>query len=77
MIHRADQTNDVPPLSLATRDADDAPAVSVSRLAAFWGVSERTIRRDIAKGALPAYRLPGGQIRIRTADARRYGRPIE
>lgn len=77
MITRADQTNDIPPLSLEQRERDVEPAVSPSRLASFWGVSTRTVYRDIAKGALPAYRLPSGTIRIRTADARRYGRPIE
>jgi predicted site-specific integrase-resolvase len=62
---------------LEQRDHDDSPAVSPARLASFWGVRLRTVYRDIAKGALPAYRLPNGRIRIKTADARRYGRPIE
>lgn len=53
------------------------PNVSPGRLASYWGVSVDTVYRDIAKGALRAYRLPGGTIRIRTSDARRYGRPIE
>ena len=55
----------------------DGPHISPSRLANYWGVSPNTIYRDIRKGALPAFRLPGGQLRIRTADARRYGRPVE
>jgi len=62
---------------LAQRDHDEAPAVSPARLASFWGVRLRTVYRDIQKGALPAYRLPNGRIRIKTSDARRYGRPIE
>lgn len=53
------------------------PNVSPSQLARFWGVHYETVLRDIRKGALPAFRLPGGQIRIRTRDARAYGKPIE
>lgn len=64
-------------LSLEEREREHEPAISPSRLASYWGVSVRTIYRDIQKGALPAFRLPGGQIRITTAEARRYGRPIE
>lgn len=51
--------------------------VTVSWLARFWSVHENTIYRDIRKGALRAYRLPGGQLRIRVSDANRYGRPTE
>lgn len=51
--------------------------VSPSRLARHWGVHIETVYRDIRKGALRASRLPGGQLRIRWIDARRYGRPIE
>jgi hypothetical protein len=56
---------------------DEAAYISPSRLARHWGVSITTVRRDIGKGALRASRLPGGQLRISMADARRYGRPIE
>lgn len=52
-------------------------AVSPAALAAKWGVQVQTIYRDIRKGALPAYRLPGGDLRIRIRDARRYGKPVE
>ena len=52
-------------------------AISPAALAAKWGVGVQTIYRDIRKGALPAYRLPGGDLRIRIRDARRYGKPIE
>jgi excisionase family DNA binding protein len=58
-------------------EAAMGPNVSPSKLARYWGVHVNTVYRDIAKGALRGYRLPGGQIRIRTSDARRYGRPIE
>ncbi len=51
--------------------------VSPSRLASDWGVHVNTVYRDIRKGALRAFRLPSGRVRIRREDARRYGRPIE
>jgi excisionase family DNA binding protein len=52
------------------------PYVSVAELAAYWTVSERTIYRDIDKGALRIIRVgSNGLIRIPIADARRYGRP--
>ncbi len=52
-------------------------AISPAALAAKWGVGVQTIYRDIRKGALRAYRLPGGDLRIRIRDARRYGKPVE
>lgn len=61
---------------LPTEGEAGGPHVSPGRLAAYWGVHPNTVYRDIRKGALPAFRLPGGQLRIRTTDARRYGRPI-
>lgn len=56
---------------------DDDGFVSPARLAQFWSVHVNTIYRDIDKGALPAFKLPGGRLRIRKSDARRYGRPHE
>jgi excisionase family DNA binding protein len=81
MITRADRNTQIEPGSLEhrveARETSDSPSLTISRLAAYWGVHPDTIRRDIRKGALPAFRLPGGTIRIRMSDARRYGRPIE
>jgi excisionase family DNA binding protein len=51
--------------------------ISPSRLATYWNVHPNTVYRDIRKGALRAFRLPGGQLRIRISDARRYGRPVD
>lgn len=51
--------------------------VSVTWLADFWGVHTNTVYRDIQKGALRAFRMPGGALRILLADAHRYGKPIE
>ena len=52
------------------------PMISPRRLAACWGVEVQTIYRDIRKGALRAYKMPGGDLRIRVTDARRYGKPV-
>lgn len=56
-------------------EAEERPYLSPAQLAQHWGVHVETVRRDIRKGALPAYRLPGGEIRISVSDARRYGKP--
>ncbi len=63
-----------PILDLATHPA---PVVTIAQLAAYWQVNRSTIYRDIERGALPAFQLPGGGIRIRTEDARAYGRRID
>jgi len=39
------------------------------QVAQLWKVSTRTVYRYIAEGRLRAIRLPGGQYRIRPADA--------
>ena len=50
--------------------------ITVEELAAYWRVSERTIYRDIEKGAIKTVlRLPGGHIRIPITVAREYGKP--
>lgn len=72
------KTNDFAPDDGGSRRASEQIGmVSPSRLASFWGVHPNTIYRDIRKGALRAFRLPGGQLRISRSDARRYGRPTE
>ena len=40
-----------------------------------YGISVKTLRRRIADGTLPAYRV-GGQVRVREADLERLARPI-
>jgi excisionase family DNA binding protein len=75
-----DQHGRPDPVARRVQESDEralGPNVTPSRLARFWGVHVNTVYRDISKGALRAYRLPGGQIRVRNSDARRYGRPIE
>lgn len=48
--------------------------VTVAELAAYWRVSERAVHYYVSKGSLPASRV-GRLIRIRTEDARVFGRP--
>lgn len=56
----------------------DERHVSVAELAEYWGVSERSIYRDIDKGALQSVRVgSGGIIRIPIEAARQYGRPTD
>ncbi len=50
--------------------------LSVAQAALTRGVGERTMRRWIATGLLPALRLPNGQIRIRLADLDSLGEPV-
>jgi excisionase family DNA binding protein len=76
MIIRSDRTNEIQPSQIEHREAEERH-VSPSWLARHWNVHIDTIYRDIRKGALPASRLPGGQLRIRWADAKKYGRPVE
>lgn len=42
--------------------------VSVQQAADFLNLTERSIRRYIADGTLPAYRIGTKQIRLRAAD---------
>ena len=53
-----------------------AQEVSISQAALLVNRGERTIRRYLEQGLLPAIRLPNGQIRIRVADLDRLGKPL-
>lgn len=59
------------PMSLRNNhvEPDDDDELTVSQIAADWGVSRRTIQRYISRGHLPALRLPSGHHRIRRGDA--------
>lgn len=48
------------------------PDLTIAEVAALRRVSAKTIRRAIARGDLPAYRV-GRVIRIRRSDADNYG----
>lgn len=67
-----------PPTALVPPIIDGVAAqeVSVSQAALLVKRGERTIRRYIAQGLLPALRLPNGQIRIRIADLNGVGEPV-
>ena len=47
--------------------------VTVAELAAYWRVSDRAVQYWVSKGSLPATKV-GRSIRIRTDDARKFGR---
>ncbi len=50
--------------------------VSVAEAAAYLAVSERSIRRKIADGTLPAYKVAGEALRIRRGDLDRLLAPV-
>lgn len=78
MMERSDRNQQVTSARVSNREHEEGPYVTPSRLARHWSVSLNTVYRDIRKGALPAFRVGSGkQFRIRMADARRYGRPVE
>ncbi|KXP08695.1 hypothetical protein AXK60_08455 [Tsukamurella pseudospumae] len=53
-----------------------AQAVNVAVAAAMLGISDRSIRRMIDSGDLPARKLPTGSLSIRVADLDAVGDPI-
>lgn len=63
--------------ALRNREASEERFVTPSQMAEYWNVHVKTVYRDIRKGALPVFRLPGRGLRIRWSDMRRYGRPVE
>ncbi len=50
--------------------------LSLKRAAERFGVCERTLRRRISEGVLPAYRFGPRAIRIKAADLENLGTPI-
>lgn len=50
--------------------------ISVAVAAAMIGVSDRSIRRMIDTGDLPARKLPTGALSVRVADLDQVGEPI-
>jgi len=50
--------------------------VSLDEAAEYLGVTPRSIRRYIAEGRLPGYRLGKKQIRVRTSDVEALLTPI-
>ena len=63
--------------SMKRRDIiGESEAVTISEAAAYLGVSDKTIRRRIADGTLPAFRVGGGTIRILAKDVEAMKVPI-
>lgn len=52
------------------RNTEPKAMLSIEQTAAVFGVSTKTIRRRIADGTLPAFRV-GGRIRLDSGAARR------
>ncbi len=50
--------------------------LTLKEAAEWYGVCERTLRRRIAEGRLPAYRVGPRAIRVRRADVEALARPI-
>lgn len=50
--------------------------LSQQQVAAEFGISDRTVRRMIADGRIPAHRLGPRLVRIRRADAQQAMAPI-
>jgi excisionase family DNA binding protein len=50
--------------------------ISVEQAAAYLGLNIRSIRRYIADGRLPAYRVAGTSIRVDQADVDALIRPV-
>jgi excisionase family DNA binding protein len=51
-------------------------AVTLTHAAGYLGVSHKTLRRLIADGKLPAYRVGGGPIRVLISDVAALKEPI-
>lgn len=50
--------------------------LSLKEAAAWYGVSERTLRRRIAEGKLPAFRVGPRSIRVTAEDVAALATPI-
>lgn len=51
-------------------------AIDLTNAAAYLGVSHKTLRRLIAAGKLPAFRVGGGPIRVYVADVEALKVPV-
>ena len=51
-------------------------AVTIQQAADHLGVSHKTVRRMIADGRLPAYRVGGGPIRVLASDVEAVKIPV-
>ncbi|ROR53274.1 excisionase family DNA binding protein [Luteococcus japonicus] len=58
------------------RSAPKPASVTIAELAEQWGCSDKTVRRLISSGQLPAYRVGKRLIRILQEDADSFARRI-
>ena len=58
--------------------SESAPTrhLNIKQAAAYWNVSEITIRRSIADGSLPARRIGKSIVRISLADLDALAKPV-
>jgi excisionase family DNA binding protein len=59
------------------RDIPMEQHASLKKLSAATDIAESTYRDWIARGLLQAYKLPGGQVRVRVADVKALFTPVE
>ena len=57
-------------------DALASRLMSLEAAAAYLGISEKSVRRRISEGSLPAYRMGPRHIRVRLEDVDALLRPI-
>jgi excisionase family DNA binding protein len=69
-------TNSTPKPVTREQILTERKAVDISNAAAYLGVSHKTIRRLIAAGKLPAFRVGGGPIRVLISDVEALKEPI-
>jgi excisionase family DNA binding protein len=70
-------TNSTPKSLTREQILIERKAVDISNAAAYLGVSHKTIRRLIAAGKLPAYRVSaGGPIRVLASDVESLKVPV-
>lgn len=56
--------------------SQDRAFLTIAQVAVDLQVGQRTVRRWIAEGTLPAYRV-GGLIRVRTSDLNRFAKRVK
>lgn len=69
-------TNSTPKPITREQILTERKAVDIRNAAAYLGVSHKTIRRLIAAGKLPAFRVGGGPIRVLISDVEKLKEPI-
>jgi excisionase family DNA binding protein len=63
-------------IATENRSAQEKRHLRLREAAEWYGVSERTLRRRIAEGRLPAFRVGPKSIRVRSEDVESLAVPI-